>query len=246
MKKILILHGWMHSGQRYYQLKNKLENEYKDEVSITLFEFPGFGDTKMLNLCKNILDYYVSILLIELKRTRFDYVIAHSMGGNVLLKALQKEKIDTIPILLSPAYRGIDVLKPFSCFSAVMPFFLNVMRKHKNAVTIFCIKCTALLTINKWSNIDELIVEDSFRADPVVAARLMKELIWDDWKIENIPLKCAFLIRGENDRIITKKKTKYLMQDLPSIKLIELEGIGHTAVTENFEELLSIIKMIID
>lgn len=44
MKKILIIHGWMHSAERYAKLADDIQK--KLHCKVVLYEIPGFGETK--------------------------------------------------------------------------------------------------------------------------------------------------------------------------------------------------------
>lgn len=82
-KKILIIHGWLHSAERYFELSKKL-SKFSD---VDIYEFEGFGETKFKFKTLNILEYYVEKLKKFLKGKEYDIVIAHSMGGGYTIKS---------------------------------------------------------------------------------------------------------------------------------------------------------------
>lgn len=243
--KILVVHGWMHSAERYKQLKKSIEKQGRYEV--TLYELPGFGDTPP-QCYRNLLQYYTKKLEQVLKDGEYEYAIGHSMGGNVLLRAMAGKQLKTKLILLSPEYCGIALLKPFIVFLPIMPLGLTILKKVNCSFTTFLIKCTALLTVNRWEQIDDQIVKDARKASPVVATNAMMELVWDSWRISSRQWKSGTvsIIIGENDRIISRKKIELLRKDIKSSRLYCIDGIGHTSVVEAFDKLLDGVMKIIN
>lgn len=237
-KKVLIIHGWMHSAERYYELKKDIQ--CKTDYEVDLYEFPGFGSTSP-KYEKNILSSYVTDLKDYLQNNEYNVIIAHSMGGNAVLKALESEKNGTKLILLSPEYYGIPLLRPLIIFKPLLKLGFRFMKKPFK-LNEYIIRLTALLTINKWSAIDELIVKDVKRANPDVATELMFELAYDDWRAGKwCGNRKVVVIIGENDRIIKRKHIRLLKRDLESCDVKIITNIGHTAVLENYEEVSGLI-----
>ena len=244
MKKILVVHGWMHSAERYRKFADDIE--MKLHCKVVLYELPGFGETKPTRYT-NLLKSYANDLVSILCDNNFDYVIGHSMGGNLLLRALEKANVASKLILLSPEYIGISYLKPLTVLCPIMPLGLFALQKINCGLTDFLMKIIALLTVNKWEQIDDRIIIDSRRANPLVATIAMFELAWDSWKVTSSLWikKEVNLILGQNDRIILKSKMRQLQKDLSCCNTYQILDIGHTAVVEAYDELLNIIKNII-
>lgn len=243
-KKILMVHGWMHSAKRYIQLKEELEKSGIGEV--TLYEFPGFGESKP-KYYFNVLRCYKKDVENELMENDYDYVIGHSMGGNILLRVMTERAYKTKLILLSPEYRGIDYLKPLIILYPLLYIPLLLVQKLKCSVTTFLIKCMAFLTINDWKKIDNIIVEDVRKASTLVALNTMIELAWDCWRVDRTKWKNrkVNLIIGEKDRIILRYKMNKLKKEFDEINIWCMQAIGHTAVLENYSELLEILQKIL-
>lgn len=237
-KKILIAHGWMHSADTYKKLKEDLERT--GNYDVTLYEFPGFGNSRAERYL-HVLEYYTQKMEKELAGKSYDYVIGHSMGGNILLRAMADKNMDTRLILLSPEYNGIALLKPVILFIPVVPLALLLLKKVSCSFTTFLIKCMALFTINSWEQIDDQIVLDTRKASPVVAACTMLELAWDRWRIKKARWKCGkvCLILGERDRIISRRKMRCLCDDLGVCQVYGIRKIGHTAVLEAYDRLFN-------
>ena len=234
---ILIIHGWMHSSKLYTKLKHDLEKNEKYKVF--LYELAGFG-SQPAKYKTNIIESYSKELEFFLIKNKIDVIIAHSLGGNVLLRATEKIKINRI--LLSPEYKGIGLLKfvmPLTVFGVQFLKFL----KHNNILTTFILKVLSLFTINSWSSITDDVIDSAREADPEVAIELLKEMYNDNYVAKESELM-TFLIIGEKDRIITKEKMLELQKDLGRVELIVINGIGHTAVLEDYNSLYNYITRI--
>lgn len=228
--KILIIHGWMHSSKIYKRLKEDLSTNAKYDV--TLYELPGFGDNPA-KYKENITVSYSKDLRQYLIDNKYDVVIAHSLGGNVTLRAT--EDLSIRRILLSPEYKGITLLKLVMPFTLIGVPVLNIL-KHVNPFTTFILKLFSLLTINSWKAITNEVIESARKADSHVAVELLKEMSDDTYKTTKSS-KTTYLILGENDRIISKTKMKALYDDLEQCEMFIINKIGHTAVLENYNEL---------
>lgn len=126
-KNILIIHGFMHSKNRYYKLCKDLKIDRT--INIYFFKFNGFGGILPVK-DKNKLNYYAEKLTAMLHKNKYDLIIAHSMGCNVLLKSIAKnQNVAKNIILLSPCYNGIKKFKPLSI---CIPFSSSVFFYSQN------------------------------------------------------------------------------------------------------------------
>lgn len=232
--KILIVHGWLHSARRYQRLKKELES--RGNIQVTLYEFPGFGKTPA-RYRNHILKHYTEDMVEYLRNHHFDVVIAHSMGGNVALRAASRMKEDSRLILMNPVYRGIPLLR---CLLPVWPLVFAALKfvKKPGRFRDFLLKAVSLLTINRWRLIDDLILCDARRADVSTAALLLFEMAFDRFKLGEAGPPChTLLFVSEKDRIIPKRHIRRLAQDLKDREIVLFPGIGHTIVLEDFERL---------
>lgn len=245
MKKVLIVHGWLHSVDMYNKLKADIERYCNFQV--ILFELPGFGGTPAHKYF-NLLEYYASEVEKELGRESYDYAIGHSMGGNVLLRAMSHKRYSTKLILLSPEYGGIDLLKPLTIVSPVALLFLLICRAFPCRMTTLIIKGVALFTINDWEKINYQIIKDARRANSLVAVSSMIELSWDRWRIKYGQLsgeKVNLILCGR-DRIISRRKMRLLCSDLRNCRVQCIKKSGHTAVLEEYDRLFYLLMKIME
>lgn len=239
-REVLILHGWMHSAARYEKLKEDLERQA--DVLVTLYEFPGFGDTPATKYRKDIMEGYCQDLCDDLKDHDWDCIIGHSMGGNIALRAAAANRFGGTLILLSPEYGGIPFLRLLTAWKPVVKLTLNMFKKRSRICTVL-IKMMSLFTINRYSRIDGRIVEDVRRADPDTAGELMFQLAGDSWSLkgEELCVEEAVLIIGERDRLIPRSHMIRLRRQLGNCQMYVLKGIGHTAVLEDYEGLMRLL-----
>ncbi len=233
-KRILVVHGWMHSAARYRRLKRDLESSGLFRVK--LYEFPGFGHTPA-RYKRKILERFVEDMRGYLREHSFDIILAHSMGGNVVLKAALREGRREKLLLLSPVYGGIGFLRPIACFWPVIAWGIRFLQAPCRG-TKFLIRLLSLLTVNRWSAMDCQLVADVRRADAATGARLLAEMAFDQWKIPKEGFKGqAVLILGERDRVISRRHMEMLRKDLGECPAKILKGIGHTAILEDYGSL---------
>lgn len=184
-KKALIIHGWLHSAQRYYDLSQRL-SELSD---VDIYEFEGFGKIKFEFKKVDILNYYVEKLGEYLEGKEYDLVITHSMGGNILLKVLckAKYKINTV-ILSNTAYQGIPILKPVVWMLPLTAISLMVSKIIPKRIIKPIFKKVSLLTIKDEKYFDEIMFNDALCCSSIVASITILQLAFDRFLLE-----CCFL-----------------------------------------------------
>lgn len=107
MHTIVLLHGWGLSGSSYPESVQLLTSKGFRVLSP---DFPGFGESKELSKSLHLSDY-VSFLEGYLKKhsLKRPYIIAHSFGGRVALKYLEKHPDGAMRVVLTgvPGYRPV-------------------------------------------------------------------------------------------------------------------------------------------
>lgn len=234
---VLIIHGWMHSAKIYEKLASDLKS--KLNINCILYEFAGFGDTPAL-FYSDIINNYVLQLQNYINNNKIDLIIAHSLGGNIVLKLINEIECNNI-ILLSPEYYGISLLKPAKYIKKAIISILKLLEK-RTPITDFILKAFSLFTINKWNLISNQVLDDARRCNKEVATELMIEMADDKWTISDMKLKNIVLVLGEKDRVISKKKMDKLIRDAKLSNKIIISNIGHTAVLEDYDKLFNIIE----
>lgn len=238
-KKILIIHGWTHSSKRYIHLAKELSSTY----NVTLLDLPGFGMSKKLKCKKNLIEALSNEVKTFLENNKFDLLIGHSLGAAILLRIIYSKDINISKkvILLNPPYNGISYLK--------LPSILVYMNYGLFKLQSFCprwlakpfIKIVALLSINTYKLIDDILIDDVRNSNSWYAAQLFKELAWDNWEVKDLSKsRIVKIVKSEKDRLINRRNIEKLKNDIGA-DVIELKGIGHTTVVEAYEDLKNYI-----
>lgn len=239
-KRVLIIHGWMHSSERYVKLAKELESD----CSCTILDLPGFGGSNSIAKW-NIIEAYTNEMITLLSKEKFDILIGHSLGGAIILRVLEKmsDKYLGDVILASPSYCGINHLKPIAFFVPINAFLFKIQSMCPRIVSAPFIKVVGLLSVNKWDLIDDVLINDSRKANAWTAAVLMYELAFDKWRTKNLAnIEKIRIINSKKDRIILDEKISVLKTDLKTFQLIEIPDVGHTTVLEAYDEFVKIIR----
>ncbi len=240
-KKIIIVHGWIHSYKRYI----KLAEDLSSVATIELVKLPGFGNTKC-DVKENITSYYVEEFIKLLDKNEYDLIIGHSLGANVILRALESCSVRSKILLLNPSYYGIDHLKFIARFEKFNTMFFNLQSKLPRFICKPFIKVLGLTSINKYSLVDDMLVDDVRSAQPDVAALLLKEIAFDTWRASKNIESDITVVVSKKDRLISQKNNEILVKDLENFKLITFEKSGHTCIVENYDDVLEIVLELLE
>lgn len=98
--KIVILHGWGHSGSMW-QLVSQL---LPDNCCCCLLDLPGFGQSPLLHAMS--LDDYVEVVIGFIKKLELRQVVllGHSFGGQLAVSVASRHDIEKL-ILIAPALK---------------------------------------------------------------------------------------------------------------------------------------------
>jgi pimeloyl-ACP methyl ester carboxylesterase len=224
----------------------KIALEIAREHTVYTIDLPGFGDSNTLKLNRmpliECLTDYVEQYLLE---KHFDLIIAHSLGAAIVLRILARTKkhLGIKIILCDPAYLEIAFLKRISNQTWLFTALFKMQSKLPKVLARPFIKLAALLTINKYSLIDDILVEDARKANAAVASGLLRELCNSRWRF-SAEQKCGCeisILYGEKDRLISKQNIQTLQKDI-DCRLVTIPNIGHTPVVESFDFMLGYIR----
>ncbi|MEG1567848.1 MAG: alpha/beta hydrolase [Anaerovoracaceae bacterium] len=242
-KNVLVLHGWMHSANRYIGLAKRLSG-----CKVDLVDLPGFGCNKYVGKVEEVEHIHIAYLTELLVNNKYDFVIAHSWGAYILLRTvplLDKSAKPNI-ILLNPVYGKNNKLKVLVPMEKFIGWIFSMQKRLPFWLIKIPTKISALLTINRWSLIDDNIVLDARRANPYIAAHLLSVMACNNWILENkSSYMKSYLIYSDKDRVIEKANIENLCTALQPTIFKVFHGVGHTLVIEKFEELAILIEQII-
>ncbi|MCI8460429.1 MAG: alpha/beta hydrolase [Bacilli bacterium] len=202
-EKILILPGWGNTRNTFYNLINNLKENY----TIYIIDYPGFGNSPVLNKELNIYDY-AFLINSFIKKMNIDnpIIIAHSFGGRItsILGGYYQIKIKKI-ILIDVA--GIKKRKK-----------LKVFLKEKIYKVLK--KCTYLLPKIKQEKYRQKLLlffgSTDYKSIPPSMQKTFQNIIKEDLRkyYKNISTE-TLIIWGEND-IDTPLKDGILIKKLIS------------------------------
>lgn len=239
--KILILHGWINSGRTYFDLARKLEN-----AQVYLPTLPGFGGVRYkYDNYDFILDKYTEEISELIKNNDFDLVVGHSMGSAILLRLLEDIEKSGVKkaILTNPAYMDLEQFKYGAHFAKINTFLFRLKDTLPTPMTRPVLKLLSLISTNRIELIDDLLLNDVYKADSTASARLMKELTFNKVKAKaSLDKMGVKVLYSEKDRIIKLKNIEQLKRDMPYAEFKSFGNIGHMSVLENQDMFLEEIK----
>ena len=231
---ILLLHGWMHSGARWNALATQLASKY----CVIAPDMPGFGLSANVvttngHSIEGLADSVIEIINNIRENYRLYGVVAHSMGGLVTLECIKRIGIFAdhfvfcaVPVCSSP------IIKIVSSISGLLYLALKMLKFIPNFVKKPLIKLSSLPTVLKYSQVDDILVNDILSAHPVAASRLVKSIAnysLDEVQFPRHPL--SIVCRGEYDKVATIKSGHYLNNKLGG-KYFEFKQASHTPQLE--------------
>lgn len=244
---ILFLHGWSHSGERWMEIMKHLSKRYK----VFAPDLPGFGQSLPLNNNNITINNYSDIIAELIKsieeKNQIIALVGDSFGAIIILDLLKKGRIHSKKLMLSgcPVY-GIPLLLHLGRVNGLVSILLKALRMFPAYLSTRLIKILALGTINKFEDIDYLIVEDVLRADPKTAEILLKEII--HYKIPYFDQSdrqfSIGIVRGEKDRIVSRETSVRLAKMLGA-SYYEIHDAAHMPMLENVSEYMKILLILL-
>lgn len=225
--KVLIIHGWLHSANRYESIAKRL-SKYSNVV---LYEY---GRANPKSICQ--LKYYIKCLQEHLDKNTYDVILTHSLGGRILLGTVYSSKYT---VLANTAYRGVRFLLPSLPVMLILLCLIKVLPK---IMTYLPAKKIAGVTMGNNNLFDIIMYNDIKKANIVASIISAFELSIDSFRRYDRLNSKVIIIRGYKDNIVSRKNTLRLTKDLGVNKIITLRGIGHTSILEYEDYYVDLIK----
>lgn len=190
---ILILPGWGDNRQSFNHIINYLINDY----SIYIFDYPGFGNSKIPDHDLTIYDY-ANWFKSFLKNYRISnpIIICHSFGGRIatILAGLYKEKINRIIMM-----DGAPIKIKKNIYEYFREKFYKILKKLGLILPKKYIRTWQEFLIRKFGSSD-------YKNLPIDLRNTFKNIIAEDLTGYLKYILCpTLLIWGENDRITPLK-----------------------------------------
>ena len=232
---ILILHDWCSSVNRFVKIRNELIDS---EHRVHIMPFPGMGLEPAI-WERDILEHYAGSVACYLKHNNVTCIMAHGMGCNVVLRALQllcttnKVWLGKL-ILVSPLYGGIRRTSCLYMFRHIIEFFwMEILGSYAYAKRF----CGYFLS-------DELMMSDLRDADTKVAMQSLKEIASDGY-IADANTGRTFIVCGLRDKLVRKKLIREMSQSMRAEETTWL-NCGHYPMVECNSEFMAIVRRVLD
>ncbi len=234
MFKILIVHGWYHSKRRYEKLQRDLQCQIP-HCCCDVVDLPGFGEAIFQGELSQVEEIQVNFLRNLLEKVGYHLVIAHSWGARLLLQSLPRE--DVVCILLNPAYGENTYLKAFPKHQKLAEHFFQMGKTLPPAISTVPIKLASFPSVNRFDQMDEILLEDVRCADPHVSGEIARILATKPFFTNKNKVKNPiYLFYSDKDRVIPPTCFQALQQDLCPTTVL-FPGVGHTLVLEDYDNL---------
>ncbi len=219
-KSIIILPGWGDTRKTFYYLINFL----KDNFTIYIIDYPGFGNSPLPKTDLTIYDYanIVNNFIKKLEITA-PIIIAHSFGGRIatILTGHYKEKINKL-ILIDAA--GIKPKK--SLFQKIKQLTYKILKKLLKLLPSKVSKKLSKKITNIFSSTDYLALPDSMK-------KTFKNIVNEDLKhyLKNIDIE-TLIIWGKLDKDTPLKDGIYMNKKIKNSALIVYQKSSHFSYLE--------------
>jgi pimeloyl-ACP methyl ester carboxylesterase len=225
---VIFLHGWFDSQKTWDLVVSKINN-----CNAVTIDFPGFGKSEPLPTSLTTLSTYADILvqvLEQLPKPR--YIVAHSMGGLILMEALQKVySADRVVFVGTPFY-GVSWLARASRLPKLPKMLPWLFKK--------CVRLT------RWIYLPHNLAGIPLRAYGIQSAnsRTVVDLCSQVANYDKLltPLGISTLIaRGENEWLLSQSDMIRASKDLDA-KTFVFTGADHNPQLEHSEMLTLMLE----
>ncbi len=223
-KNILILPGWGDTRKTFDKMISYLKKEY----TIYIIDYPGFGNSPIINKELTIYDYALIInSLIKENNLSNLSIIAHSFGGRVISILLSDYKLKINKLILIDV-AGIKRLKPLIFIKQKIYKFLKTITKllpkkqryniHKKLFSKFSSSDYKVLPPNMYQTFKNVIKTDLRKKYKKITSNTL--IIW-----------------GKKDIDTPLKDAKYINKKIKNSKLIIYKNSSHYSYLENSKEI---------
>lgn len=219
-KTIIILPGWGDNRKTFYHIINN----FKKDFTIYIFDYPGFGNSKLPNTTFDIYDY-AKIIIKFMNDNSIDnpIIIGHSFGGRIIitLSGYYNVRFERI-VLISSA--GIKPIKTF--YKKIKQFIYKCLKKISNIFPNKIKKFYLKFLINIFGSND-------YKSIPETLQKTFINIVNEDLKkyLNNIKDE-ALLIWGENDKDTPLKDGKIMKNLIKDSGLVIIQNAHHFCYLE--------------
>lgn len=221
---IIILPGWGNTRETF----RYIINYFKDKYTIYIFDYPGFGNSPIINKELTIYDYTETINeFIKTNHIHNPIIISHSFGGRIASILLDKYKLNAKKNIL------IDVagIKRFNLKLFIKQIIYKTIKRiikiipHKYRYSIY------KKTFNYFSSSD-------YKKLPPNMYKTFKNIINKDLRKHYKKIETdTLIIWGENDKDTPLKDAYLLEKIIQNSELIIYKNSSHFSYLENIDDI---------
>lgn len=222
INSIIILPGWGNTRETF----RYIINHFKDKYTIYIFDYPGFGNSPIINKELTIYDYAETINeFIKTNSINNPIIISHSFGGRITSILLDKYKIKAKKIIL------IDVagIKRFNLKLFIKQIIYKTIKKTINIIP-------HKYRYSLYKKIFNYFSSSDYKKLPPNMYKTFKNIINKDLKKYYKNIKAdTLIIWGENDKDTPLKDAYLLNKIINNSELIIYKNSSHFSYLENIE-----------
>jgi pimeloyl-ACP methyl ester carboxylesterase len=231
---VVILPGWLLSGDFYKELAEKLRQE---GFAVYTIDFPGFND-RFLSRVLNLTDY-VKYLNKFLRSHKLDRVIfiGHSFGGRVALKYISQNNKIAKALILS----GTPGFPEVANWRLIASRFLAKLGKPVSYIPPFLFFRSKIRRLFYRLNRsgDYLKISGELKK---TFQNIIKEHLINYMEKIRVP---TLLLWGEKDRLVSVKTARKMHKKIAKSRIEILPQMGHMFIYKNPDKAVSsIIKFL--
>lgn len=233
--RMLLLHGWMHSGERWRNILPLLAGHY----ALVAVDLPGFGNSPALKKRSYSLREYSEVVreVVDQEAPQgYDAIVADSLGAVLVLDWLSSGVLPTKRVLVSgcPA-DGVSIVPRAVRSQGLVSAALALSRAMPSRLAAVPVRLSARNTFHQRALVDDILQRDARRASPHAAGLLLHAL--GAYRYEPVPTPGDIrfvVVRGQHDRVVSKACAERLAASLQAT-LLEIPDVGHTPMVEDPE-----------
>ena len=239
MKDILIIHGWMNNIKVFGSLVEELKKDY----NIHYLLYPGF-DYEVRDKEKCNLDFMVNECKDFVNSCEIDIILAHSLGGTIVLLASPYFLNEPSIILLSPVLKNVNNIQ-----TQIVKYLLPLKDSklfNKHLKRYFITKFVEISGIDDETTKQNL-VEDILNFDLCMSKALLKSISRDITRMiqqNSYNSNSIILCYGDEDRIINPRTIERACKELCIYDIVEFKDGNHSLFINNKHEIVNIINIV--
>lgn len=226
--RLLLIHGWLHSCKRYIPLAQALADQYE----VALEPLPGYDDVGRPTRTDGHLAWYADQLAGRIRRQRPEVVVGFSMGGQILLRALQDQTLTPAwAVFSNTPYPALAPLNGLVRRGWPVAWGLWAVQKAPRPLGKGLVDLFARQTVRDSRQVDNLFYEDACRVKPAAAVASARELAEGLDRVGPLKHTAAVVTGSGHDRLVPLAQARLLARDL-TVPLVTFPEAGHTVVLD--------------